>query len=53
MEDGEEIPLVGVVVDLRALALGENVLDVEWVPAEAVRELLDRVEIGLVEMRSR
>ncbi len=45
VEDGEEIALVGVVVDLRALALGEDVLDVERMPAEAVRELLDRVEV--------
>ena len=38
VEDDEEVALVGVVVDLRALALREHVLDVERVPAEALRE---------------
>ena len=38
MEDAEEVALVGVVVDLRALALGEDVLDVERMPAEALGE---------------
>jgi hypothetical protein len=40
VEDAEEVALVGVVVDLRPLALREDVLDVERMPAEAVGELL-------------
>ncbi len=40
MEDGEEVPVVDVVVDLRPLALREDVLDVERVPAEALGEQL-------------
>ena len=44
VEDGEEVALVGVVVDLRPLALREHVLDVERVPAEALGELLRSLE---------
>ena len=45
VEDGEEVAadaalVAGVEVDLRPLAAGENVLDVERVPAEAACELL-------------
>ena len=40
VEHGEEVALVLVVVDLRALALRDDVLDVERVPAEALGELL-------------
>jgi hypothetical protein len=35
VEDAEEVAVVDVVVDLRALALGEDVFDVERMPAEA------------------
>src|SRR2546423_1307327 len=45
VEDAEEVALVGVVVDLRALALRHHVLDVERVPAKAVGQLL-RVRQG-------
>ena len=38
VEDAEEV--VRVLVDLRALALGEDVLEIEGVPAEAGLELL-------------
>ncbi len=38
MEDCEQVALLGVLVDLRPLALREHVLDVERVPAEAVGE---------------
>ena len=40
VEDAEEVALVGVVVDLRPLALRHHVLDVERMPAETVGELL-------------
>ena len=40
VEHGEEVALVLVVVDLRALALRDDVLDVERVPAETLGELL-------------
>ena len=46
VEDGEEVALVLVVVDLRALALRDDVLDVERVPAEALGELLRRLDVG-------
>ena len=36
VEDGEEVAIVLVVVDLRALALRDDVLDVQRVPAEAL-----------------
>ena len=48
VEDGEEI--VRVVVDLRALALREDVLDVERMPAEALRERRRLLRVGSVEM---
>ena len=44
VEDGEEVALVGVVVDLRPLALRHDVLDVERMPAEALGELLRALE---------
>jgi hypothetical protein len=50
VEDAEEVTLVGVVVDLRALALRQHVLDVEWVPAEAVCELLSMPQRRCVEV---
>src|SRR6266508_1808581 len=40
VEDGEEVPVVDVVVDLRPLALREDVFDVEGMPAEALGEPL-------------
>ena len=46
VEDGEEVALVRVVVDLRPLALRDDVLDVERVPAEALGELLRRLDVG-------
>ena len=46
VEDGEEVALVLVVVHLRALALRDDVLDVEGVPAEALGELLCRLDVG-------
>ena len=46
MEDGEEVLVVLVVVDLRALALRDDVLDVERVPAEPLGEHLRRLEVG-------
>ena len=50
VQNREEVALLDVVVDLRPLPLGENVLDVECVPAEAVGEPFDllfrrRVEV--------
>jgi hypothetical protein len=50
VEDDEEIALVDVVVDLRSLALGEDVLDVERVPAEAPCEHPCRERVGRVEV---
>ena len=46
VEDGEEVAVVLVVVDLRALALRDDVLDVERMPAEARGELLRRLDVG-------
>ncbi len=46
VEDGEEVPLVLVVVDLGPLALRDDVLDVERVPAEALGERLSGLEVG-------
>ena len=46
VEDGEEVAVVLVVVDLRPLALRDDVLDVERVPAEALGELLRRLDVG-------
>ena len=48
MDDAEEI--VRVLVDLRPLPLREHVLDVERVPAEALRERVRGLRIGVVEM---
>ena len=42
VEDGEEVPVLLVVVDLRPLSLRDDVLDVEGMPAEALRERLRR-----------
>jgi len=50
VEDGEEVALLDVVVDLRALALREDVLDVERVPAEAASEHPGRERVGSVEV---
>src|SRR5438270_477553 len=50
VENAEEVALVGVVVDLRPLALREDVLDVERVPAEPVGELLRVAERRRVEV---
>ena len=46
VEDGEEVALVLVVVDLRPLALGDDVLDVQRMPAEALGEELGSLEVG-------
>ena len=46
VEDGEEVPLVLVVVDLRPLPLRDDVLDVERVPSEPGREVLRRRDVG-------
>ena len=43
VEDAEEVALVLVVVDLGALALRDDVLDVQRVTAESFREGLRRV----------
>ena len=43
VENGEEVAVVLVVVDLRPLALRDDVLDVERVPAEALGEHLRRL----------
>ena len=48
MEDDEQV--VGVLVDLRPLALREDVLDVERMPAEALCELGRGVLVGSVEV---
>jgi hypothetical protein len=50
VEHTEEVALVGVVVDLGPLALREDVLDVERVPAEAVGEQHRRLVVGRVEV---
>ena len=48
MEDREQV--LRVLVDLGALALREDVLDVERMPAEALRELRGLLRGGGVEM---
>ena len=48
VEDEEEV--VGVLVDLRPLALREHVLEVERVPAEALGELGRGLLVGRVEV---
>jgi hypothetical protein len=45
VKDREQVPLVLVVVDLRALALRDDVLDVERMPAEPLGERLRGIEI--------
>ena len=45
VEDGEEVAVVLVVVDLRALALRDDVLDVQRMPAEALGQSLSRAQI--------
>ena len=50
VEDAEEVTLVVVVVDLRALTLRDDVLDVERMPAEAQREILGDVQRGVVDV---
>ncbi len=45
VEDGEEVALVLVVVDLRALAFGDDVLDVERMPPESLCERLRRLDV--------
>ena len=45
MEDAEEVAVIDVVVDLRPLALREDVFDVERVPAEALTQRVDRFGI--------
>ena len=46
VEDDEEVAVVLVVVDLRALALRDDVLDVERMPAEALGQHVRRLEVG-------
>src|SRR5207248_3198743 len=50
VEDPEEVPLVRVVVDLRALPLREDVLDVERVPAETGAQLVDDLRLERLEV---
>jgi hypothetical protein len=45
VQDAEEVTVVDVIVDLRALALGEDVLDVERVPAEARPQVVHRLRV--------
>ena len=45
VEDDEQVAVVLVLVDLRPLALGDDVLDVERVPLEALGEHLRRVSV--------
>ena len=45
VKDGEEVALILVVVDLRPLALGHDVLDVERMPAEPLCEPLCRLDV--------
>ena len=45
VEDAEEVALIDVVVDLRPLALREDVFDVERMPAEALAERVDRLRV--------
>ena len=46
VEDREEVALLVVVVDLRTLALRDDVLDVERMPAEALGERRRRLHVG-------
>ncbi len=46
VEDDEQVAVVLVIVDLRALALRDDVLDVERMPAEALGQHVRRLEIG-------
>ena len=46
VEDGEQVAVVLVVVDLRPLALGDDVLDVEGMPAEALGQHIGRLQVG-------
>ena len=51
VEDAEEVAIIDVVVDLRPLALRQDVLYVEWVPVEALAQRVDRLGIdGRVEV---
>src|SRR6266498_568527 len=50
VQDAEQVALVGVVVDLGPLALGQNVLDVEWMPAEARPQLVDGLGLERLEV---
>ena len=50
VEDREEVTLVLVVVDLRALTLRDDVLHVQWMPAEALGELLGGRDVGRDDM---
>ena len=50
VQHAEEVALVGVVVDLRPLTLGHDVLDVERMPAEPIGKLLRALERRGVEM---
>ena len=45
MQDTEEVAVVEVVVDLRSLALREDVLDVERMPAESLAQCVDRLGV--------
>jgi len=45
VEDAEEVAVIDVVVDLRPLPLRQDVLDVEWMPAEPLAEAVDRLGI--------
>jgi len=50
VEDRKKVALVRVVVDLRALTLGHDVLDIERVPAETTREHAGEHRVGRVQM---
>ena len=51
MEDAEEVAVIEVVVDLRSLALREDVFHVERMPTETLAQSVDRLGIdGWVEM---
>jgi hypothetical protein len=51
VQDAEEVAIVQVVVDLRTLALRQDVLDVERMPTEALTQRVDRLGIdGWVEV---
>jgi hypothetical protein len=45
VENREEVPVLLVVVDLRALPLGDDVLDVEWMPSEAFGQYERRLDV--------